>query len=483
MDLRNKTINGVLWNAAGKFSLYGSEFIIGIFLARLLTPGEFGMIGTIMVVIRISEVFINSGFSQAIVRKQNCTQKDYSTAFIFNFGVGVLFFLVLLFTAGPISAFFKNPELKPLIQVLGIGLILSSLTLIQRAQLIKSIDFKLQTKISLIASVISGLIAIGMAFAGFGVWSLIARNLLKEGLNSTLLWYWNKWYLNFIFSIESFKELFGFGSKLLLSGVIGTFLQNINYMVIAKYFTAQDLGYFTRAELFKNIPSQNVSATVTAVGYPVLATIQKDRVRMKKVFRDMFINTFFIIVILMFGLISTAKALVVTLVGQQWLPSVELLQMLCLVGLIAPLSSMNINILNVIGRSDLYLKLQLISQILVIPNIFIGVFLGIKALIIGMIFIEFFSYIIFNHESNKVLNYPISEQLRDVYPAFLLAIVMGALVLSIEPLTNFKPLITLVIQVITGIGIVICIGEFFKMQEYNFLKTTLLEKLKLRKKS
>jgi O-antigen/teichoic acid export membrane protein len=355
------------------------------------------------------------------------------------------------------------------------------LSLIQSSKLTKQIDFKLQTKISVIASIFSGIIAITMAYTGFGVWSLIAKSLTQQGFNSILLWYWNKWKPDLLFSIESFKELFGFGSKLLISGLIGTLLQNINYIVIAKYFTPQDLGYFTRAEMFQKLPSENISSIITSVGYPVLATIQEDKLRMKEVFRKMFVNTFFIITILMVGMASTAKALILTLVGEQWMPSVILLQMLCFLGIILPLASMNVSILSVVGRSDLYLKLQLYVQLLAIPNIFLGIFYGIKALIIGMILIESFGYVIFNHESNKILNYPIKEQLQDIMPGLLLALSMAIIVLAIGYLTAFSPIITLTIQVLAGMIVVVVAGEILKLDEYIFLKTTFLEKIRFTK--
>lgn len=477
MTLKDKAISGVIWNSTGNFASLGIEFIIGIILARLLSPTEFGLIGTITVVISLSQVFVNSGFSQAIIRKQNCTQKDYSTAFFFNLGVSLLFFLILYFSADVISVFFKNRELKPLIQVLGIGLIINSLSIIQQAKLTKRIDFKLQTKISISSSILSGIIAVYFAYSGYGVWSLVFKTLSYSAFIAIFLWAFNKWKPDFEFSKKSFKELFSFGSKLLLSGLIGTFLQNINYLLIAKYFTTQDLGYFTRAEMFKNLPSSNISGIVTSVGYPVLATLQDDKKQMKKVFRDMFTNTFYIIAILMLGLAAIAKAMIITLIGTQWLPSVELLQMLSLLGIMIPINSMNINVLNVVGRSDLYLKLQLITQLLTIPNIFIGVFFGIKALIVGMIVIALLAYLIFNYESNKILNYPISEQLKDIFPSFFLAIFMGVVVYFVGFFSPFIPIVTLIVQIVTGVIIVFASGEFFKIKEYFFIKTIILNKL------
>jgi len=477
MTLKDKAISGVIWNSTGNFAALGIEFIIGIILARLLSPTEFGLIGTITVVISLSQVFVNSGFSQAIIRKQNCSQKDYSTAFFFNLGVSLLFFSILYFSAEAISTFFKNIELKPLIQVLGFGLIINSLSIIQQAKLTKRIDFKLQSKISILSSILSGIIAVILSYTGFGVWSLVFKTLSYSTFVAVLLWATNKWKPDFVFSIKSFKELFSFGSKLLLSGLIGTFLQNINYLLIAKYFTTQDLGYFTRAEMFKNLPSSNISGIVTSVGYPVLATLQDDKKQMKKVFRDMFTNTFYIISILMLGMAAIAKAMIITLIGAQWLPSVELLQMLSLLGIMIPINSMNINVLNVVGRSDLYFKLQLITQLLTIPNIFIGVFLGIKALIVGMIVIALLAYVLFNHESNKILNYPISEQLRDIFPSFSLALVMSVIVYSVGYFSPFISVITLLIQISTGTLIVLITGELLKKKEYIFIKNTILNKL------
>lgn len=477
MSLKEKTISGVIWNAVSNFSTSGIEFIVGIILARLLTPKEFGLIGTITIVIVLSEVFINSGFNQALIRKQNCTQKDYSTAFFFNFFVAVFLFFVLLVTAQPISLFFDNSDLKPLIQVLGFGLIISSFTLVQQATLTKRIDFKLQTKVNLTASILSGIVGIGMALTGFGVWSLVARSLSNRGLISIFLWVWNKWKPEWIFSKESFKELFGFGSKLLASGLIGTLLNNINYIVIAKYFTQENLGYFTRAEGFKNIVSQNIMSVATTVSYPVLATVQNDKIKLKNYFRKMLTNTFFVIIVILSGIAATSESLIVTLIGEKWLPSVELLQLLCLVGTIAPLNSMNVNILNVVGRSDLYLKLQLIVQVLAIPNIVIGILLGVKALIIGMFIISLIGYIIFNYNSNKYLNYSLKEQIKDILPSFILGVNMGVVVYLFGHFTSFNPLLTFFSQIIVGAVIIIFSGEVFKIKEYRTIKDILKNKI------
>lgn len=338
MSLKKLAIDAVIWNSIGNFATLGIEFIVGIVLARLLTPREFGLIATIMVVINISQLFINSGFSQAIIRKSDCTQIDYSTVFFFNLATGILLFLILLIVAGPISTFFNNPELKRLIQFLGFVLIIGSFSLIQQAKLIRRIDFKLQTKISLTASVLSGAIAIALAFKGFGVWSLVVKTLANQGFTTILLWFFNPWKPDLIFNLESFRELFGFGSKLLISGLIGTILSNIYYAVIAKYYSAADLGYYSRAELFKNLPSQNATSIVTSVSFPVLSKVQDNRELFLEGSRKIITTTFFIMSILMFGLAAISDSLIITLIGNQWKQSVIYLQMLLLCRTYAPIN-------------------------------------------------------------------------------------------------------------------------------------------------
>lgn len=475
MGLKSQAISGVLWNSVGKISSIGIEFIVGIILARLLTPKEFGLIGTIMVVIALSQVFINSGFSQALIRKQDCTQKDYSTVFFFNLAVGLFLFVVLILSSGFIGRFYNNPELEPLLQVLGIGLIISSLTLIQSTKLIKHIDFKLQTKISVIGSLISGVIAILMAFKGFGVWSLVVKSLSSQIINSVLLWAWNRWKPDWVFSLHSFKDLFGFGSKLLLSGLIGTFFNNIYYIVIGKYFSVSDLGFYTRAELFVKLPSQNISDIVTSVGYPVLAKLQDDPVQLKSALKSIMTTTFFIVSILMFGMAAVSHSLVITLVGEQWEPSIFYMQLLCFFGLMYPLISININFLNVVGRSDLYLKLQLVAQFLAIPITIVGVLLGIKFLIFGICLNSLVTYIYFSKISSKYSGYKFTEQIADIFKPLLLSGFMGIIVFLVDYLTNLKPVITLILQMTVGGMILFAVGEILKLKEYIFIKTIFVE--------
>ena len=289
MSLKQKTIHGLTWSFIDNFAQKGITFVIGIILARLLSPSEFGLIGMITIFVAISSSFINSGFGSALIRKKDCTDTDLSTVFYYNLVVGVLFFLILLVSAPVISRFFNEPQLKSLVQVLAIILVIDFLTLIQTTILTKRVDFKLQTKISVISSIFSGIIGITMAFKGFGVWSLVVKQLSQHLANSVLLWLLNRWRPLFVFSKQSFKELFSFGYKLMISGLINAIYRNVYYMIIGKYFSAQELGYYTRANNFKNLPSSNINGIISRVSYPVLAQLQGSKVYLREenpIFRD-----------------------------------------------------------------------------------------------------------------------------------------------------------------------------------------------------
>ncbi|WP_446787892.1 MOP flippase family protein [Macellibacteroides fermentans] len=465
-SLKNKTVHGIMWSAIDNFSSQGITFIVGIILARLLSPEEFGLIGMLTIFIAVSESFINSGFSQALIRKKDCSETDYSTVFYFNLAAGILFFLIL-FTFSPlIGRFFNEPQLKSILRVLSLVLIIDSLTIIQRTTLTKRVDFKLQTKISVIAAITSGIIGIAMAYSGYGVWSLIFKTLSQRMVNSLLLWFWNRWRPLLVFSIQSFKELFSFGSKLLLSGLIDTAYRNIYYLVIGKYFSASELGYYTRAQNFKDLPSSNLNGIMSRVTYPVLAQMQDDPVKLKSGYKKMIKSIMLISMVLMAGLAAVAEPMIITLIGEKWRPSIIYLQLLTFVGMMYPLHSLNLNMLQVQGRSDLFLRLEIIKKIIAIPTIIIGVLFGIKVMILGMWVNTLIAYYLNSYWSGKMINYPMSEQINDILPGFMIAVAMGALVMlsgRVIPLTYF---LKLIIQLIIGGVFALFLCEIFKPEAY-----------------
>jgi O-antigen/teichoic acid export membrane protein len=476
-SLKQKTVSGLLWSFVDNFANLGLNFIVGIILARLLTPAEFGLLGMITIFIAISQSFINSGFGSALIRKKNCTQHDYSTVFFFNLVVGIGFYFLLFFCAHAISNFFNKPQLEDILKVLGLLLIIESLTMIQRIILIKRVDFKLQARITVISSISSGFIAIYMAYKGFGVWSLVVLQLSNQAITSFLLWIWNQWKPQIIFNMGSFKELFGFGSKLLLSSLLYTAFGNIYYPVIGKFFSAQELGFYTRAQGFSNLPSQNLNGIIARVTYPILAGIQDDIPRLRMNYEKLIRSTMFITFPLMLGMAAIAKPMVLTLIGENWLPSVVYLQMLCFVGMFYPLHALNLNMLLVRGRSDLFLKLEIIKIALAVPIIMIGIFWGIKIMIAGMMVNAIIAYSLNSFWSGKMINYPFKHQVKDILPAFFMALGMAIIVFSLGIVIKLNPLPILIIQIITGAAFILIISEITNFKDYIYIKLLVLEKI------
>lgn len=478
MSLQKKTINGLFWSFTDSFANQGVQFIIGIILARLLSPKEFGLIGMLTIFIAISQSLVDSGFSQALIRKVKCTQKDYSTVFFFNIWASLIIYFVLFAISKQVARFFEEEQLTILLRVLGAGIILNSFSIIQRAILVKRIDFKTQTKISLFSSFFSGLVAVYMAYSSYGVWSLVALTLVRYGLNSILFWVWAKWKPTLEFSKQSFRELFSFGGKLLLSGLIDTVYRNVYYLIIGKYFTASSLGYYTKADQFKGITSQNLQLIISRVSYPVLASLQEDKVRLKEAYEKIIRNTMLPSFMLMLGMAATAEPLVISLLGQRWEQSIVYLQLLSFVGMLYPLHALNLNMLKVLGRSDLFLRLEVLKKIFAVPVILLGIYYGIETMIWSMVIHSILAFFLNSHWSGKILNYSSKEQLIDILPALLLAVAVNSTVYGLSVWSPLPAVWTLLSCVFLGAFLTIAIGELGRLRDYLSIKNILFEKAK-----
>lgn len=475
MNLKEKTISGFTWSFIDSTIGQGITFIVGIILARLLTPKEFGLIGMLTIFIAISQLLIDSGFSQALIRKKNCTQQDYSTVFYFNIILGFFLYVLLFISAGSISTFFHEPILKPLIRVLGLALIINSFTIIQTTLLVKHINFKLQAKISVISFFISGIISIYMAYTGWGVWSLVALTLIRNATNSFLIWFWNQWKPMWFFSFKSFRELFSFSGQLLVTQLMDSIYRNIYYLVIGKYFTAVELGYYTRAEQFQSVASSNLQGVIGRVSYPILSTIQDDTQKLKEAYKKILKSTMLITFVLMLGMAAIAKPMILTLIGDKWEPCVIYLQLLCFVGMSYPLHALNLNILYVKGRSDFALRIEIIKKAMCIPIIVIAILWGIKAMIISMILFSVLAYFINSYWSAYLIDYSSLAQIKDISPSFLLAGVMSALVFVQGLIIDLSPLPTLLIQLATGAMLTFSICEILRYKDYLYIKNIIAE--------
>ena len=468
-SLKSKTVSALFWSFSDLLAGHGIKFIIQIILARLLVPKDFGIIGMIMVFIAVSQSIIDSGFSNALIREKESSQEDFSTVFYFNLGMAAILYIILFFTAEAISSFFKEPQLVSIIRVLALVLIINSFGLIQRTILIKKIDFKTQTNISLISSIVSGVIAIICALWGLGVWSLVIQTLLMQFIKSLLLSLSNRWIPSLIFSIDSFRKLFGFGWKLLVSGLIDTLYNNLYLLIIGKAFSAVDLGYYTNAQKLSDMASQSMTTTVQKVSYTVLSSIKEDEDKLRAAYMKIIKTTIFITFPLMMGSAAVADPLIRLIFGERWINSIVYFQIACFTGMLYPLHAINLNILQVKGRSDLFLKLEIIKKIIGISLIATILFLklGIIVLLWGSVLSSFISYFINSYYSAEMVSYSTMQQIKDVTPVFIISVFMGTVVYFSGGILPSNNLIKIIAQFIIGVVIYVAVCKLTKIEELN----------------
>ena len=476
-SLKNKAVKGVGWSFLDNIAGQGITFLVGLVLARILSPAEFGILGMITIFIAISNSIIDSGFSNALIRKTDAKEIDYNTVFFFNLALSTLLYTILFIASPAISRFFKEPQLVEITRVMGLLLFINALAIIQRTLLVKRVDFKTQTKVSIIASAGSAFVGIGMALMGYGVWSLVGQQLSRQFLNTLFLWVFNTWRPALEFSIQSFKELFGFGSKLLLSGLLNTLYNNIYYIIIGRFYSAAQLGQYTRAEQFNMIFSSNLTSVVQRVSYPVLSSIQNEPERLREAYRKVIKSTMLITFACMLGLAATAKPVILILIGEKWLVAVKYLQIICFSGMLYPLHAINLNILQVKGRSDLFLKLEIIKKGLAVGPICLGIFLGIEYMLLGSVFNGFIAYYLNARYSKGMINYSVLEQVKDILPTFIVSLCVAAAMWSIT-LLEMNNYLLLLIQCIVGILMAVMIYEKLNLEEYKELKGIVLSVLK-----
>lgn len=469
-SLKGKTIHGVIWSLIDNVSSSGVIFFVGIILARLLTPEEYGVMAMVSIFIAISNSIIDSGFSSALIRKVKVKPIEYNTVFYFNLLISLLLYICLFFISPFIALFFREPILCEVMRVIGLILIINALSIIPYTIFVREINFKTQTIISLIASVGSGVIGVWMAFSGQGVWSLVGQQLGRQCLNTLFLWFFCHWKPTVSFSMTAFKEMFGFGSKLLLSGLLDTIYKDIYYIVIGRCFSSSILGQYTRAKQFSMVFSTNLTTVVQRVSFPVLSSIQDDSIRLREAYRKVIKSTMLVSFACMLGLAAIAKPLLILLISDKWLPAVYFLQIVCFSNMLYPLHAINLNILKVKGRSDVFLKLEVIKKVLAIFPILVGVYLGIEMMFWGSVIISVISYFLNAYYSASLINYSVYEQLKDIFPSFIVSLGVGFLMWSIS-LLSISYYLMLIIQLSTGFILAYLIYNWLRLDEFLEIKS------------
>ena len=482
MSLRNKAISGASWSLTGRLLQQGSQFIVGIILARLLMPEQYGLVGMATVFIYISFVFIDSGFSSALIQRQKCSQSDYSTIFYINLFISIIVFLIFYFLAPVISQFYNEPRLTNIVRALSILIILFAFTVVQKAIIAREINFKLRTQIEFSSQVLSGVIGIYLALKGYGVWALVWKTLLNQLFVNLQLWIRNKWFPTFEFNKSSLREMFAFSSKLLVSGILDRIYQQIYKLIIGKFFPARELGLFTRADQFQKLPSQTISGAITSFTFPVFSKMQNEPARLSRAAKRVLSLVMFFNINAIAIMVIVAKPMIASLLGNKWLGAAVYLQLLALVGLMYPVHLINVQILSSMGRSDLFLKIEVLKKILSIPAILLGIFIGIKAMIIGMIFASIISLYFNTYYSYKLIDLSLKEQMISILPSFKVAGLMAICTLWIGFILQgyLNSTLLFIIQVFCSVIITTLFSYLLKVEAFFELKTIFKEKIKIR---
>lgn len=454
-----------MWSAADAFLGQGVTFLVGIVLARLLSPDEYGLIGICLIFNTVLCGIVDSGFSTALIRKKDCTDDDYNTMFLTNLGISVVLY-GLLFVSSPLVAhFFGRQELTALVRATGLLLFFNALSITQVTILTKRIDFKTKTKASLISAILSGIVGIAMAYTGFGVWALVGQMLSKQLLYTLCLWVLNKWWPTLKFSASSFRYMWGFGWKLLVSGLLENIWNQLYQVVVGKFYSPATLGQYTRGREYASIFSSNLSSIIQRVSYPVLSEMQDDKHRMVEGYRRVIKMTMFITAICMISLGAVAEPLIYCLIGPQWHEAATYLPLICISMAFYPLHAINLNMLKVLGRSDIFLYLEIIKKIIGIIPICIGIFIDIYWMLVASILIGFVSLYLNSWYTGKALGYTFWKQIRDIAPAFGIAFTIAISVFFFKylPISNW---LILPIQIVVGVVVCIIACRKSQLEEY-----------------
>ncbi|MCR5464305.1 MAG: lipopolysaccharide biosynthesis protein [Bacteroidales bacterium] len=464
-SLKDKTVKGVAWSGIDNVVQMGVTFIVSIVLARLLSPDDYGLLGIITVFTAICTDLINGGFTTALIRKKDPTIDDYNTVFIMNLGVSLFLYVVIFICAPYIASFFKRLELIGLIRVSMLGLLAGALAIVQQTQLTKRIDFKTQTKITLVASVGSGIIGITLALLDFGVWALVVQQLSSQLLRSTLYWLFNRWIPQMRFSTASFRELFGFGWKMMLSRLLDTTWKELYQVIVGKFYSPATLGQYTRAKQFSQLFSSNLTGVVQRVTYPVLSNIQDEKDRMVFAYRRIIKVTMFVTAVSMLFVGAISGPMIYCLIGPKWNEASIYLPLICISGSLYPLHALNLNMLQIQGRSDLFLALEVLKKIIGILPLAVCVFYGILPMLYVNLITGAICFFLNSYFPGRLLGYTSWKQLKDIAPSYGLAIIIALSVFFLKylPISNW---VIFPMQLFVGSFVFLAVCKLTKMPEY-----------------
>lgn len=463
-----QVFSNLFWRLLERFGAHGVTLVVSIVLARLLDPTAYGTIAIITVFTSILGVFLDGGFSSALIQKKDCDDVDFSTVFYFQLTFSGLLYLIMFIASPFISDFYQMRELTPLIRVMSLGIIVSAVKSVQSAYVSRKLMFKKFFFSTLGGTIAAAILGIWMAYHGFGAWALVMQGLVNSIIDTIILWITVPWRPILAFSFMRLKQLFSFGSKLLISNLIDTVYNNLRSLVIGKVYTSQDLAFYNKGQVFPNLIVTNVNSSINSVLFPVMSSAQEDTETVKRMTRRAIKTSTCIMFPLMIGLAVCAEPLVRLLLTEKWLPCVLYLRIFCFTYAFYPIHTANLNAVQALGRSDIFLKLEVIKKAIGFLAIFITVFISVEALAYSLIVTSILSQIINAWPNRKILKYGYHEQLKDMLPSMLVAVCMSICVYPIQ-LVKIPDIVVLILSVFVGALIYIALSYLLKVESFHYL--------------
>lgn len=465
-------LSGLFWSFGERITAQLVTFIITIILARILTPGDYGVVSLILVFITLADVFVSNGFGESLVQKQDATERDFSTIFWCSFSFSVVLYAILFFAAPGIASFYNNDLLCPLLRVLALKLPISSVSTIQHAYVSKHMQFRKFFFSTLGGTIASGVVGVVMAYMGFGPWAVVAQYLVNTTIDTIVLLFTVLWRPHFWFDKHSAKVLISFGWKMMLSAFINSAYGEIRSLIIGKIYSAEDLAQYKRGRQFPQLFITNINTAVSSVIFPAMSLVNDDVSEVKRLTRRSMIVTSYLIFPMMVGLGVVAEPLVRFLLTDKWLPCVPFLQLACFADALQPIQTANCQAIKSIGRSDVYLKMEIAKKTIGIGLLLAFMHRSVMAVAVTDVVAVFISAIISVVPNKRLINYSYGEQIKDLLPSIIMSVVMGAAIYPISKLPT-TPFVTFILQVVVGVALYFVMSKCSKNEAFEYLTVTI----------
>ncbi|MCY0970997.1 lipopolysaccharide biosynthesis protein [Chryseobacterium wangxinyae] len=462
VSLKAEAISGLFWTYSQQFGVQAIQFGVSLILARLISPEEFGLIGMITIFISLGSILFDGGLTSSLIRTQAVEDIDYSTVFIFNIIASFIIYLIIFLCAPLISAFFKQTLLTDILRVYSLTFIISSFASVQNTKLTKELKFKILAISALPGIIVGSFVGIVLALQDFGVWALVYSFLVQALITTITLWIISKWKPSLQFSKNKFKQHFLYGSKLTMSGILDVVFTNIYQVIIGKFYTPAQVGFYTRANTLMMLPVGNISSALNKVVFPLFSQLQDDLPRLRNLYKRIMIAVIFVVSPIIVVMAVLAKPLITLLFGDKWLPVVPIFQIIAVTGILYPLHLYNLLILQIRGKSGLFLKLEIAKKILMVLVIAATITSGLDVLLWGLVVFSFLALLINTYYAGIELNYSGIQQMQDIFPIFVLSAAMGLVIFSIEYFFDLNNLLQVIIGFLVGTFFYLAVGKLFK---------------------